>query len=95
MTRTEFQVTGMTCSHCEQSVSTEASQVAGVDNVEDSAATVRRPSPAASRWPTTRADGRAVTDYTTPRHDLHPIVFSDRLRLRTFQSTSRTTRTER
>ena len=41
MTTTEFQVTGMTCSHCEQAVSSEVSQIAGVDNVEVSAATGR------------------------------------------------------
>ena len=41
MMTTEFQVTGMTCSHCEQAVSSEVSQIAGVDNVEVSAATGR------------------------------------------------------
>ena len=41
MTTTEFQVTGMTCSHCEQAVSSEVNQIAGVDNVEVSAATGR------------------------------------------------------
>ncbi|MDN5764173.1 MAG: heavy-metal-associated domain-containing protein [Microlunatus sp.] len=41
MTTTEFQVTGMTCSHCEQAVSGEVSQIAGVDHVEVSAATGR------------------------------------------------------
>ena len=41
MTTTEFQVTGMTCSHCEHAVSGEVSQIAGVDNVEVSAATGR------------------------------------------------------
>ena len=41
MTTTEFQVTGMTCSHCEHAVSSEVSQIAGVDNVEVSAATGR------------------------------------------------------
>ena len=40
-TTTEFQVTGMTCSHCENAVSSEVSQIAGVDNVEVSAATGR------------------------------------------------------
>jgi copper chaperone len=41
MTTTEFQVTGMTCSHCEHAVSGEVGQIAGVDNVEVSAATGR------------------------------------------------------
>ena len=41
MTTTEFQVTGMTCSHCEHAVSTEVSQIAGVSNVEVSAVTGR------------------------------------------------------
>ena len=41
MTTTEFLVTGMTCSHCEHAVSSEVSQIAGVDHVEVSAATGR------------------------------------------------------
>ena len=41
MTTTEFQVTGMTCSHCEHAVSSEVSQITGVDAVEVSAATGR------------------------------------------------------
>ena len=41
MTTTEFQVTGMTCAHCEHAVSSEVSQIAGVDHVEVSAATGR------------------------------------------------------
>jgi copper chaperone len=41
MTTTEFQVTGMTCSHCEHAVSSEVSQIPGVDHVEVSAATGR------------------------------------------------------
>ena len=41
MTSTAFQVTGMTCSHCEHAVSTEVGQIAGVQNVEVSAATGR------------------------------------------------------
>jgi len=41
MTTTEFQVMGMTCSHCEHAVSSEVGQIAGVDNVEVSAATGR------------------------------------------------------
>ena len=38
---TEFLVTGITCAHCEQAVSSEVSQIAGVENVEVSAATGR------------------------------------------------------
>ena len=41
MTTTEFHLTGMTCSHCEQAVSTEVGQIAGVQKVEVSAATGR------------------------------------------------------
>ena len=41
MRTTEFQVTGMTCSHCEHAVSSEVSQIPGVDHVEVSAATGR------------------------------------------------------
>lgn len=41
MSTTQFQVTGMTCSHCEHAVSTEVSQIAGVEKVEVSAATGR------------------------------------------------------
>jgi copper chaperone len=41
MTTTQFQVTGMTCAHCEHAVSSEVSQIAGVDHVEVSAATGR------------------------------------------------------
>ena len=41
MTTTHFQVTGMTCSHCEQAVSTEVWQISGVQKVEVSAATGR------------------------------------------------------
>lgn len=33
----DYQVTGMTCEHCERAVSTEVAQVAGVDNVQVSA----------------------------------------------------------
>ena len=36
-----FQVTGMTCGHCEQAVSQEVGQIAGVAAVEVSAATGR------------------------------------------------------
>lgn len=36
-TTTEYQVTGMTCGHCEGSVRTEVSQVPGVTGVEVSA----------------------------------------------------------
>ena len=41
MTTTEFRVMGMTCSLCEQAVSTQVEQIAGVQNVEVSAATGR------------------------------------------------------
>ena len=37
MNTTEYQVTGMTCSHCEMSVREEVSQIAGVDGIEVSA----------------------------------------------------------
>ncbi|MDT9594940.1 heavy-metal-associated domain-containing protein [Nocardioides zeae] len=37
MTTTEFDVTGMTCGHCENAVREEVSGVAGVDAVEVSA----------------------------------------------------------
>lgn len=39
MTTTAYQVTGMTCGHCEASVQREVSRIAGVDAVEVSAAT--------------------------------------------------------
>ena len=35
MTTTQFQVTGMSCSHCEQVVSTEVRQISGVQAVEE------------------------------------------------------------
>lgn len=41
MTTTEFQVTGMTCGHCEMSVREEVSKVAGVDSLDVSAQTGR------------------------------------------------------
>lgn len=41
MATTEFQVTGMTCSHCEHAVSQEIGQIPGVQRVEVSAATGR------------------------------------------------------
>ncbi len=37
----EFQVTGMSCGHCEASVRGEVSKLAGVENVEVSAASGR------------------------------------------------------
>jgi copper chaperone len=40
-TTIEFQVTGMTCAHCEHAVSTEVGQIAGVQGVEVSATTGR------------------------------------------------------
>lgn len=39
MTTTQYRVTGMTCDHCEQAVSTEVRQIAGVENVAVSAST--------------------------------------------------------
>ena len=41
VTTTEFQVTGMTCSHCEHAVFSEVGQIPGVQHVEVSAATGR------------------------------------------------------
>ena len=41
MTTTQFQVTGMSCAHCEKAVSTEVGQISGVQAVEVSAATGR------------------------------------------------------
>ncbi|MGO2684702.1 heavy-metal-associated domain-containing protein [Microbacterium sp.] len=41
MSTTEYQVTGMTCGHCEMSVREEVGQVAGVDTIEVSAQTGR------------------------------------------------------
>ena len=41
MATTEYQVTGMTCGHCEMSVRGEVSQVPGVTGVEVSVATGR------------------------------------------------------
>ena len=38
---TEFQVTGMTCEHCEMSVREEVSEIAGVTGVEVSASNGR------------------------------------------------------
>lgn len=39
MTSTTFQVTGMTCGHCEQAVTQEVSELAGVERVAVSAET--------------------------------------------------------
>jgi len=39
MITTEFQVTGMTCGHCEMSVREEVENIAGVDSIDVSAAT--------------------------------------------------------
>ena len=41
MTTTEYQVTGMTCAHCERSVREEVGQLAGVQGIEVSADTGR------------------------------------------------------
>ena len=38
---TQFQVTGMTCSHCERAVSSEVGQLPGVENVDVSSANGR------------------------------------------------------
>jgi copper chaperone len=37
MNTTEYQVTGMTCGHCEMSVREEVGQIAGVDGIQVSA----------------------------------------------------------
>lgn len=39
MTTTNYQVTGMTCGHCETAVRSEVSKVAGVEQVDVSATT--------------------------------------------------------
>ncbi len=39
MTTSEFQVTGMTCGHCEMSVREEVAQIAGVEDIQVSAST--------------------------------------------------------
>ncbi|RWR25016.1 heavy-metal-associated domain-containing protein [Agrococcus lahaulensis] len=39
MTTTEYQVTGMTCGHCEGAIRSEVGQIAGVSGIEVSAAT--------------------------------------------------------
>jgi copper chaperone len=41
MTTTEFQVTGMTCEHCEHAVRGEVSRIDGVQGVDVSAGTGR------------------------------------------------------
>lgn len=41
MTTTEFQVTGMTCGHCEMSVREEVGEVPGVEGIEVSHETGR------------------------------------------------------
>jgi len=41
MTTNEYQVTGMTCGHCESSVREEVEQVAGVEGISVSAQTGR------------------------------------------------------
>ncbi len=38
MATTEYQVTGMTCSHCELSIREEVEQIAGVSDIDVSAA---------------------------------------------------------
>ncbi|MGO0577974.1 heavy-metal-associated domain-containing protein [Ornithinimicrobium panacihumi] len=39
MTTNEYQVTGMTCGHCEMSIREEVSEVAGVEDIQVSAQT--------------------------------------------------------
>ena len=39
MTKNEFQVTGMTCGHCEMSVREEVSEIPGVEDIQVSAQT--------------------------------------------------------
>lgn len=39
MTTTEFQVTGMTCGHCEMSIREELSEVKGIEDIQVSAQT--------------------------------------------------------
>ena len=39
MTTTQFQVTGMTCGHCEKSVREEVGEIAGVTDIQVSAQT--------------------------------------------------------
>lgn len=41
MTTTEFQVTGMTCGHCEMSVREEVEKITGVEGIDVSAQTGR------------------------------------------------------
>ncbi|WP_405218331.1 heavy-metal-associated domain-containing protein [Agrococcus sp. Ld7] len=41
MSSSEFQVTGMSCGHCEVAIRGEVEQVAGVENIEVSAQTGR------------------------------------------------------
>jgi len=41
MTAIEYQVTGMTCSHCERSIRDEVGRVAGVERIDVSASTGR------------------------------------------------------
>ncbi|MET4427222.1 MULTISPECIES: heavy-metal-associated domain-containing protein [unclassified Mycolicibacterium] len=39
MTTTTYQVTGMSCGHCEGAITREVSQIAGVEHIDVSAAT--------------------------------------------------------
>ncbi|MFT4215318.1 MAG: heavy-metal-associated domain-containing protein [Microbacterium sp.] len=41
MATTEYQVTGMTCGHCEMSIREEVSEIAGVEDIQISAQTGR------------------------------------------------------
>lgn len=38
---TEYQVSGMTCSHCERAITSEIAELSGVETIEVSAATGR------------------------------------------------------
>lgn len=60
MTTTEYTVSGMTCSHCENAVSSEVQQIPGVQQVAVSAAdgSLR----VTSEQPLAEADVRAAVD---------------------------------
>ncbi|MCR2817175.1 heavy-metal-associated domain-containing protein [Microbacterium jiangjiandongii] len=60
MTTSEYQVTGMTCGHCEAAVRGEVAKIAGVDDVQVSAQTGRLVISAAA--PVADADVLAAVD---------------------------------
>ena len=60
MTTIEYQVTGMTCGHCEAAVRAEVTKIAGVDDVQVSAQTGRLVVSAAA--PVADADILAAVD---------------------------------